>query len=105
MRFSDIRQRNMVAAILLVAGLIVLLGGLAVGFAFDSEVLVVVLLSIGGAALASSILLSFVIDRVRCPECGKLFNRPDHRNWFARNFSMTQPHSSCVHCGHGSKEG
>jgi hypothetical protein len=99
-----IRQINVVAIALLLTGLLGLFGGIAAGVVFDSELLFYVLFALGGAAGGVCLLLSFVIDRVRCPRCGKPFNRPVYRNWLARNLARTRPHWSCVHRGHGARK-
>ncbi len=104
-QLRGVRQINVVATMLLVAGLLALFGGVAIAVVFDSEILFWAFFTIGWTSVGACLLLSFVVDRVRCPKCGKPFNRPDYQNWIARNFSKTRPHWSCVHCGHGRRNG
>ncbi len=62
-----------------------------------------ILFTLGWFIIFGCLALSFAIDRVKCPQCGKPFNRPEYAHWFARHFSKTQPSRTCVHCGHGAK--
>ena len=101
MKLSAIRRLNLTVNTLLVMGLVMVFLGVAVGVGFDSEALFGILFTLGWIAVGVCLLLGFVVDRVRCPNCGKPFNRPEYRNWFSRSFAKTQTHRSCVHCHFG----
>ncbi len=99
MQLPGIRRVNRAANVLLIAGLVSVLGGLSVSVLTRSEVAFGVSLFAGFGALFACLLLTFAIDRAKCPRCGKPFNRPDYRNWFVRNFAKTQTRRTCAHCG------
>ena len=85
MKLRAIRRLNVIATSLVVVGVLAILGGLAVSLVLDSEQPFAVTHPTGWACVLASVLLSFAVDRVKCPQCGKPFNRPDYRNWFIRN--------------------
>lgn len=101
MRLQGFRRLNLTANVLLVTGLVAVFLGFAAGLAFGAETLFGVLFAVGWIAIGVCMLLTFVVDRVRCPNCGKPFNRPDYGNWFVRNFAKTQTRRFCVHCDYG----
>ncbi len=103
MQLPSIHRLNFVAMACLVGGLMSIFLALPCGM--FSVTWAEVLFTLGWIAAIISLLLSFFIDRVKCPHCGKPFNRSRQSNWIARNLSMTQPRRTCAHCGHGAKEG
>jgi len=101
MKLAGIRLLNVAANTLLLTGLMMVFGAVVGGVVLKAETLFEILFALGWIALGACMLLSFSVDRVRCPNCGKPFNRPDYGNWFVRNFARAQTHRSCVHCGYG----
>jgi len=101
MHLRNIQRLNTAGLSLLVGGGLVLFGGLALSVLLSSETLGAIAIIGGFGACGISLLLCFIIDRVKCPRCGKPFNRPEYRNWFARQFSRTNPRWTCFHCGLG----
>ncbi len=101
MKLAGIRLLNLAANTLLWTGLMMTLGAVAGGVVVGAETVFSILFALGWIAVGACMLLTFAVDRVRCPNCGKPFNRPDYRNWFVRNFAKTQTHRSCVHCDYG----
>lgn len=104
MRLNAIRRLNIFTTALFVAGLLTVFGGIAVAVVINSTSVFAASFTAGFVALVAVLLLSFAIDRVRCPNCGKPFNRPDYGSWLGRNLSKTQPRWSCAHCAHGKKD-
>jgi hypothetical protein len=101
MQLQGIRRLNLTANTLLVTGLVTLFLGIVLGVVFESETLFRILFAFGWIAIGACFLLSFAVSRVRCPNCGRPFNRPDHRNWLMRIVTRTQTHRACVHCNYG----
>ena len=101
MQLRGIRRLHLTINALLMTGLLAVFGAVAGGVFLESETLFGVFFAFGWIAIGACLLLSFAVDRVRCPNCGRQFNRPDYRNWFVRNFAKTQTHRSCVHCDYG----
>lgn len=101
MQLPGIRRLHFTVNLLLVTGLLGVFGAVAGGVVLESETLFGILFTLGWIAIGVCLVLSFVVDRVRCPNCGQPFNRPDYRNWLVRNFAKTQTHRCCVHCDYG----
>ena len=101
MELRAIRRLNLITTAILAAGLLTIFGGIGIAILINSETVFAVSIAAGFVAVFAVVLLSFAIDRVKCPKCGKPFNRANYRNWFARNFAKTQPRWSCAHCGYG----
>ncbi|NLS93724.1 MAG: hypothetical protein GXX96_16310 [Planctomycetaceae bacterium] len=101
MRLQVIRRLNLTINVLFVTGLVAGFLGFGAGVVFGVEPLFEILFAVGCIAICVCMVLTFVVDRVRCPNCGKPFNRPDYGNWFVRNFAKTQTRRSCVHCDYG----
>lgn len=101
MQLRGIRRLNLTVNVLLVMGLAALFLGFAAGLVFGAETLFGVLLALGWTVIGVCMVLTFAVDRVRCPNCGKPFNRLDYGNWFVRSFAKTRTRRFCVHCNYG----
>lgn len=99
MQLPGIRRLNLAANVLLIAGLVMMFGGLAVSVVTQSETAFGVTLFSSFGVLLACMLLTFAVDRVKCPQCGQPFNRPAYGNWLVRNFAKTQTRRTCAHCG------
>ena len=104
MQLEWIRRLNLVTSALLVLGIVALFGSFALGLVFGPRTPLLVIHGIGWVLLIACLLLTFAVDRVRCPKCGKPFNRPEYGNWLVRNFAKTRPRRSCAPCGHGARD-
>lgn len=101
MQLKSIYRLNVTAIALLGFGLVAIFGSFPCG-AF-SVALGQAMFILGWIAGSACLLLSFVIDRVKCPHCGQPFHRPAYTHWLARHFAKTQPRWTCAHCGYGAK--
>jgi len=104
MQLRGIQRLNTAGLSSLLGGQLVLLGGLALSVLFRSETFGAIAIIGGFGGCGISLLLCFIIDRVKCPRCGKPFNRPEYRNWFVRQFARMNPRWSCYHCGLGDSQ-
>lgn len=80
MQLSGIHRLQLTVNALLVTGLLGVFGAVAGGVVLESETLFGVLFTLGWIAVGVGLVLSFAVDRVRCPNCGRPFTRPDCRN-------------------------
>jgi hypothetical protein len=99
MDLQSIRRLNLTANALLVSSALMVFAGIPIG-ALVSMTLGIATMVTGFIGVAACLLLSFAVDRVKCPNCGKPFNRPDYKNWLLRTFAKTQTARQCVHCGY-----
>ena len=82
MKLAGIRLLDLAANTLAFTGVMMVLGSAAGGLVLEAKTLCEVLFALGWMAIGVCMLLTLAVDRVRCPNCGKPFNRPDYRNWF-----------------------
>jgi hypothetical protein len=80
MKLAGIRLLNFAAKTLLVTGLIMIPAAVAGGVVLGAETVFAIFYAVGWIAVGACLLLTFAVDRVRCPNCGKPFNRPDYRD-------------------------
>jgi hypothetical protein len=105
MHLRGIQWINWISNSLLFLALAGIFGGLAISIVSpSSEPLGSAVFLTGFGMVFTALLLSLVIDRVRCPKCGKTFNRPHYSNWFARHFSKTSTRRTCANCDYGAED-
>ena len=101
MQLNAIRRLNVVLMALLIGSLVTMFGGIIFAALLNSRGDFAFTFIAGWITMLMALMLSFVVDRVKFPSCGKPFNRPNYGNWFARQFARTQPRWTCADCGHG----
>lgn len=99
-----IRRVSLACTLSLAVGLAVMFGGIALASIFESERLFTAAFIGGWAIVIAGIPLWMVAEFVRCPKCGRPFNRQEYRRSLLRMLAKTSPRWSCLHCGYGSGE-
>jgi hypothetical protein len=89
----------------LALGMATYCGGFVIGGFANSEMLFWIGIVVGGMIVFATVIpLWTVAEFVRCPQCGRPFNRHEYRHWYSWFFAKTTPRWSCLHCGYDGSE-